>query len=147
MLMDAEGRPQPPTEIQSRLRAIDPLLSLRFLQGSGPVWAICMQWHENDTRWQTVQNGATPPHLACDIIGNLPFDCSLDECIAYIARSIRGYPVDAVNDLVPKIAAYNAGVLNTQAEKVLGNLLDMPDPSATKTRVYGRNRTKHTITT
>ena len=147
MLMDDEGRPQPPSEIQSRLRAVDPLLSLRYLQGIGPVWAICMQWAESDPRWKTVQEGTTPPHLACDIIGNLPMDCGLDEAAAYIAKSIRTYPVDAVQSLVPRLEKYNESILSTQADKALGELLDRPDPSATKSRGYGRNRTKVPPTT
>lgn len=146
-LTDLDGRPQPPSEIQSRLRAVHPLLSLRFIQGLGAVWAICMAWDDNDPRWETVQDGRTDPAAACSIIGYLPHDCSLDEAASYIARSIRTYPTDAVKNLIPRLDKYNEALLTAEAEKVLGELLDRPDPSAVKARGYGGRRKKVTLAT
>lgn len=141
VLLNSAGRPEPSPEISRRLAAITPRLSLRWLEGIGPTWAVCLAWAEGDRRWQWVQSGKTDPGRAFDIIGYLPRDCSLDQAPAYLERMLRDYPRDEVRHMTAAVARWNehdAG--RAEVEQAIAEVLDSPDPTREVPKKRGRPR-------
>lgn len=139
VLLNSAGRPEPSPEISRRLAAITPRLTLRWLEGIGPSWAVCLAWPEGDRRWERVQTGKTRPDRAFDIIGYLPRECSLDEAPAYLERMLRDYPRDEVRNMTDAVARWNeqeAG--KAEVEQAVAEILDSPNPTVPKKR--GRPR-------
>lgn len=139
VLLNSAGRPEPSPEISRRLAAITPRLTLRWLEGIGPSWAVCLAWPEGDRRWERVQTGKTRPDRAFDIIGYLPRECPLDEAPAYLERMLRDYPRDEVRNMTDAVARWNeqeAG--KAEVEQAVAEILDSPNPTVPKKR--GRPR-------
>lgn len=109
LVRDVEGVPLPPSEIVERCQRIHPLLGLRFAGGLGGTgWAITWEWPENDKRWEWVRSGKYDPKCAHDIVGYLPFGCSVSEAPGYIERSLKQYPREEVKRLVERVSYFNA---------------------------------------
>ena len=109
LVRDVEGMPIPPSEIVERCQRIHPALGLRFASGlGGSGWAITWEWTEHDKRREWVRNGNYDPKSAHDIVGYLPFGCTVDEAPGYIERSLKQYPREEVSKLVDRVHHYNA---------------------------------------
>lgn len=130
VLLNSAGRPEPSPEIQRRLGAIDPNLSLRWVAGIGSHWAVTCRWREGDRRWEWVQTGVTPPDRAFDIFGYLPMDCPLEQAPAYIERVFRTFPRDDARKMADAVASWNDDKAGTEEmEEAVAEVLDMPDPT------------------
>lgn len=141
VLLNSAGRPEPSPEIARRLAAITPRLTIRWMEGIGPCWAICLGWAEGDRRWAWVQEGRTRHDRAFDIIGYLPRDCSPDEAPAYLERMLRDYPRDEVRHMADAMEQWNeteAG--KEEVEQAIAEILDSPDPSREAPKKRGRPR-------
>lgn len=141
VLLNSAGRPEPSPTIQRRLAAIAPGLTLRWIAGTGPDWAVVLPWRQGDRRWAWVQNGQTDPSSAFDIIGYLPRDCGPDEAAPYLERMLRSYPREEVRKMTDAVARWNeesAG--KAEVEAAVADILDRPDPAATVPRKRGRPR-------
>lgn len=141
VLLNSAGRPEPSPMIQRRLAAIAPGLALRWIAGTGPDWAVVLPWREGDRRWEWVQNGATNPASAFDIIGYLPRDCRPEEAPAYLERMLRTYPREDVRSMTEAVARWNeedAG--RAEVEAAIAEVLDRPDPTVAVPKKRGRPR-------
>lgn len=106
--MGAQGDPLPPSEILERCRRIHPSLGLRFASGLGGVgWSITWEWPKHDRRRAWIQDGRTDPNMAYDVIGYLPFGCSVNEAPSYIERSLKDYPREEVSKLRERMHHWN----------------------------------------
>jgi hypothetical protein len=135
VLLNSTGKPEPPTHVVKRLRALHAGLHLRFMEHSGEHWAVCMDWGAEDRRWEWVQRGETSPGAAYDIIGYLPMLCTADEAPPYLERMFRQYPKDEVRNIADHVERYNAEQPVAQAvEQALTEALDRPDPTRAKSK-------------
>ena len=75
----------PPAEALKRLAAIDPRLSMRWVDGVLSYWAITEKWKENDPRREMIQKGELAPTSDFDVKAFLPQSCSPYEIEGYIA--------------------------------------------------------------
>jgi hypothetical protein len=108
LVRDVDGLPVPPSEIVERCKRIHPALGLKFASGlGGSGWAITWDWTEHDKRRATILTGVTDPKMAYDMVGYLPFGCSVDEAPGYIERSLKQYPREEVSKLCDRIHHYN----------------------------------------
>lgn len=118
MILGADHRPQPPSEIVARLRQVDPGLGLTFCPGAfwqerlGRMvdsWAITEAWRMDDPRYRRVQAGEIDGDHCFDILTFLPADCSVDEAFGYFVGSCqRNRGKAGVNDLLNRVHTYNA---------------------------------------
>jgi hypothetical protein len=81
------GAKQAPVEAVQRLAAIDPRLSMRWVDGVLSYWAITEQWLPNDPRREQIKKGELRADADFDIKGFLPTDCSPAEVEGYIANN------------------------------------------------------------
>lgn len=130
ILFNARGTPEPPVEVQRRVAAIHPGLSLRWVEVFDSAWCVTLAWSADDPRHAHVQAGDLDPLRACDIIGYLPTDCSVDEAPGYLAKMFREYPREDVQALRDGIARYNTKPLASAVEDAVAEVLDRADPSA-----------------
>lgn len=93
VLYNAQGRPEPPSDVVARLKQISPLLDLQYV--GWPVegelrwwWAVTGQWRPDDPRWQSVREGVLTPAEARDLVCQLPPDCSADEAVGYMQQQV-----------------------------------------------------------
>lgn len=120
VLYDANMNVQAPTDVQSRLAAIDPKLSLRYVKypnaGSdrNHWWALVSAWPENDKRRVMIFRGDMPEEYAFDVLGYLPLDMpsgeSLNECfdaIVTILRKQEKHPHVAAKNYLERVANFN----------------------------------------
>jgi hypothetical protein len=138
VLLNSAGKPEPPTAVVARLRAIHAGLHLRFVDMTGEHWAVCLVWGPEDRRWQEVQESRVDPDRAYDIVGYLPLTCSLDEAPSYLERMLRQYPKDEVRNMADNVLAFNAAPVAAATEHAIAEVLDMADPSATTPKRRGR---------
>lgn len=139
MVLSHRGTPEPSSEIQRRLLAVHPRLSLRFVDGVDHHWAICMGWGENDPRWGRVRSSVIDPMRSIDIIGYLPMSCSLDEAPAYLEKALRQFPRADVQAVADHIVSFNATApVQAAVEQAIAEVLDSPDP----TKVAPKRRRK-----
>lgn len=130
VLVNALGRPEPSSEIQRRLAAVHPRLSLRFIDTFDAHWAICMRWDENDPRWQQVQSQEVDPNRSMDIVGYLPMTCSVAEAPAYLERALRQFPREDIQRVADHVMAFNQTTpLQAAVKEAMADVLDMADPS------------------
>ena len=134
VLLNSAGRPEPSSEVSRRLKAIHAGLHIKFISDGDGFWSVCMSWEPEDARWATVQSGEISPERAFDIIGYLPLDCSADQAPPYLERMFRTWPSDKVRTMANHLDRYNAGVVADAVDEVLGEVLDMANPSAPKKR-------------
>ena len=140
VVLNHRGTPEPSSEIQRRLRAVHPRLSLRYVDAFHEHWAICMGWEDSDPRWQHVQSQDIDPLRSMDIVGYLPMRCTLDEAPAYLERSLRQFPRQDVQRVADHLMHFNeTAPLNAAVEQAIAEVLDSPDPSGTAKR---RGRSK-----
>jgi hypothetical protein len=127
VLLNSAGKPEPPTYVVARLRALHAGLHLRFVEHTGEHWAVCMTWEPEDRRWEQVQQGQTDPTAAYDIIGYLPMLCSADEAPAYLERTLRQYPKDEVRRMADFVQQYNeTAPVAAATEAALAEALEQP---------------------
>lgn len=88
LIKDAQGRPQPPDWLVTRLQRDNPGVGLFYTKAA---WAITEAWRPDDPRRQWIQRGEMQPEYAFDICGYLPVTCSLLEAPAFIEQMLRGY--------------------------------------------------------
>lgn len=139
VLLNSAGRPEPPTDIVRRLKAIHAGLHLRFVDMTGEHWAVCMTWEPGDDRWAWIQRGEASPDSAYSIIGYLPLLCSLDEAPSFLERMFRQYPKDEVRNMADHVLAFNASAPSAALmEEAIAEVLDSPDPTATSPKRRGR---------
>jgi hypothetical protein len=135
VVLNHRGTPEPSSEIQRRLAAVHPKLSLRYIDGADEHWAICLGWEENDPRWQHIQSQEIDPNRSMDIVGYLPMGCSLEEAPSYLTKALRQYPKQDVQSLVDRVMAFNSTTPVQQAvESALTEVLDSANPSGTPKR-------------
>lgn len=140
VVLSHRGTPEPSSEIQRRLRAVHPRLTLRYVDAFEEHWAICMTWEENDPRWQNVQSQLIDPSRSMDIIGYLPMRCSVDEAPAYLERALRQFPRQDVQQVADRLMHFNATApLDAAVNAAIAEVLDSADPSGTAKR---RGRSK-----
>lgn len=92
MLFAEDGRqvlalPDPPAGVVDGLRAVHPLLGLRYLPFHRQWW-LTWTWDENDPRRKKLQEGRVSPADAHTLIAPLPDDCALDEAVSFARRSL-----------------------------------------------------------
>ena len=129
LLLNERGIPQPPSDIQRRLREVHPDLSIRFVNPMTGAWAICLDWAESDPRRVHVQRQDLDPFNTTDIIGYLPLDCSVAEAPAYVQKALRAYPKENVQRMADFVAAPNTGLVAEALEEALSDVLDQADPT------------------
>lgn len=136
LILNSAGEPEPSSEISRRLKAIHAGLHLRFVNSTAEHWATCMSWQPDDRRWESIQNGQVDPSRAYDIIGYIPLACSVDEAPAYLERYFRGSSNEEVRNMADSVTNWNTmgGQLSSVVEEAIGEVLDMPDPSSTKSK-------------
>lgn len=88
LVLNDRGVPEPPSDIQRRLREIDPDLHLRF---SGGQFALAFRWRQDDPRRQMIRAGEMNPGDDFDIYGFLPHDCAADEAYGYVVANLRSW--------------------------------------------------------
>lgn len=111
VLLNAAGRPQPPSDVVARLQQIDPSLELHFvgLPVAGELrqwWTVRGKWRAGDPRWQSVYEGTMTPADAYDLVCQLPLDCSADQAVSYLEAQVAQRP-DDVKRYVQDIRAWN----------------------------------------
>jgi hypothetical protein len=135
VVLNHRGTPEPSSEIQRRLTAVHPRLSLKYVDGADQHWAITMRWDEHDPRWGMVQSQELDPNRSIDIIGYLPMACGMDEAPAYLAKAIRQYPKADIQALTDRVIAFNETTPIAQAvDAAIAEVLDNPNPAGTPKR-------------
>lgn len=126
IILGASGRPEPPTDIVRRLRAIDPGLSLRFIPGVIETWAITLTFREDDPRREGMRDGSISPDCDYDIIGWLPAGCPLDEAPGYVGRAFGTHPKESVRKMLQRMDEWNEKPpeATQQVEEVVAELSD-----------------------
>lgn len=135
VVLNHRGTPEPSSEVQRRLAAVHPRLSLKFVDGVDHHWAICMGWDETDPRWGAVQSQTIDPMRSLDIIGYLPMLCGPDEAPAYLTKALKQYPKADVQALTERVIAFNDTVpLAAAVDAAIADVLDNPNPSGAPKR-------------
>lgn len=78
---------QPPEAAVRALAAIDPRLSIRWVDGALSYWAITQRWLDNDPRRERIKKSELPHDMDFDIVKFVPEDCSPYEMEGLIART------------------------------------------------------------
>ncbi len=101
-LVTDRGDPIPPSEIVAELAAISPRYKLEWLNSAWGTscFVLKTRWAENDRRWQRVQQGELPEHMAFDIEFRFPLGMSHDDMLGYVRsrHGDRGYVKDPVKE-------------------------------------------------
>lgn len=127
LVRDADGRPQPPTELVAKLKQFDDRIGLFYTNCS---WAITERWRESDPRWERVQQGECQAEYAFDICGYLPVTCSLDEALPYIERELKHYSAEQFAALRHTVLHWNDEAQDQRMEsQVLGAVVNDLDRS------------------
>lgn len=134
LLLNHRGLPEPSPEIQRRLKEVHSGLSLKFVE-SIQKWAVMKEWEKDDRRWEIVQSGGINPADARDTVGYLPIDCNPDDAPAYIEPKMRTHNNASIRGLVERMDVYNGKSLDSQVDKLIGEVMDGGDPSKDKTEV------------
>lgn len=129
LLLNDRGLPEPSPSVAAQLRKLHDGLSLKFVEGAGAAWAVCLTWPRGDERWQYVQKGDVAEAKAYDIIGYLPMDCPLDSAPSYLTRIFRTYPREDVQRIIESIDRWNAAPAQQAMEQAIAEVLDQRDPS------------------
>lgn len=132
ILLNERGTPEPSPDIQRRLRAIHPRLSLKYVTAAPSHWAVTLGWDDSDPRNERVRTGKLPIGSAYDIIGYLPMDAGVDDAPGYLARMFRQYPMEHVQSIADHVAQFNATAPVQQAvESAVAEVLDSANPAGT----------------
>ena len=135
ILLNERGTPQPSLDIQRRLQAIHPRLSLRFVVVAPSHWAVTLAWDDSDPRKEQVRNGTLSLDSAYDIIGYLPMDASVDEAPAYLSRMFREYPIDHVRNIADHVRHFNdTQPVEAAVQAAASAVLDSANPASTPKR-------------
>lgn len=135
VLLNSAGVPEPSSEVQRRLRAIHPRLSLKYVVVAPSSWAVTLEWAENDERRERVRTGRLDPASAYDIIGYLPMDAAVEEAPAYLSRMFREYPLDHVRNIADHVENFNATApVQAAVEAAAAAVLDNANPTAAPKR-------------
>lgn len=106
LLVNDRGYPLPPSDIVRRLEGLDPALSLSWHPVMG-CWALRWRWPVGDARWTRVQAQELPEADAFDVMSYLPRDCSGDEAMAYLEKSLERADRSELRRLYEKTMTYN----------------------------------------
>jgi hypothetical protein len=132
VLLNERGMPEPSPEVQRRLRAIHPDLSLRYVLSAPSAWAVALTWGENDRRREMVRKGELPLDATYDIIGYLPMDASPDEAPAYLSRMFRQFPREDVKGIADHVIDFNAiEPVEKAVRQAAAEVLDSSNPAGT----------------
>lgn len=103
MITDLSGKPYAPAEIRSALKAIDERLDIIHVKppvGSQGIrqetgtWAYILRWPEDDKRRARIRSGELPIDADYDYLGEIPFDCPVDQARTYFETYVRRFPAD-----------------------------------------------------
>lgn len=144
IVLNAQGTPEPPTDIVGRLHRVHPSLGLKFCGMPERPWQITWTWPESDRRWDRVRQGEIGPDSAYDILGNLPVGCTVDEAASYVENTLRQYPVEDVRKVMDRMRYYNEVEMPKAQVQALAS--DTMDDFASDKRQKNPRRTKHTVT-
>lgn len=132
ILLNERGNPEPSPDIQRRLGAIHPRLSLKYVEVAPSHWAVTLGWDDGDPRKERVRNGTLDIASAYDIIGYLPMDAGVDDAPGYLSRMFRTYPMEEVQSIADHIPKFNATAPAQQAvEAAVAEVLDSANPAET----------------
>src|SRR6185437_1713564 len=112
-LVTASGDPAPPQHIVAKLRAINPRLSLKWVDS---YWGLMLAWSDVDERRQLVRRGALTEAAAQDLLAMLPPDCSAEQAHDYFVNACKSYGGsnrDEVRKMLDRIDYWN----EAQAER------------------------------
>lgn len=112
------GAAHVPTDVQERLKQIDPLLGIvpqqtRVLDSGAEEmrrglewrWVVVRHWAENDPRRRMILQGYNPD-FAFDRLGEIPADCPLDQVPSYLRQNLR--PTSTPSHIWREIEKWNA---------------------------------------
>lgn len=123
IIINSLGMPEPPSDIQRKLRRLHPRLHLRHIPHLGTPWAVCMDFEENNPRMKLVQEQKLDRSKAFDIIGYLPMECSVAEAPSYLRKILREYPVAEVQRVADSLDRWNhEDIAEAQVEEVMAEL-------------------------
>ena len=128
VLYNAAGQTEPSPEIQRRLRAVDPHLSLRRNPSGG--WWVTTDWHERDPRRAMIQRGEVSAEDAWDLLCEIPLDCGAEEVPGYIARLQRVNGSAEVRRLIDGLERYNKSVAENAMNEALAETMNRGELAA-----------------
>lgn len=135
ILLNERGTPEPSLDIQRRLLAIHPRLSLKYVSVAPSHWAVTLGWDDSDPRKERVRTGKLPLDSAYDIIGYLPMDAAVDEAPAYLSRMFREYPLEHVRNIADHVRHFNdTQPVEAAVQAAAAEVLDSANPASTKKR-------------
>lgn len=127
LVRNAEGIPQPPTDLLERIRRENPGVGLFYTKAQ---WAITEGWKDDDPRRERIKTGEMQPQFAFDICGYLPITCSLDEAPAYINRELTSWTAEQFKGIRDAVRHWNDVVQPAaQEDLVLGAVSNDLDKS------------------
>ena len=110
MILNAGGRPTPPSDIVKRLKQVADFLDLKFIrnpEGTG-WWAITADWPATSDKQKFVQEGSISADEAFDAICFLPLDCPAEQAFGYFVRAVQTFPSRPdVTGLMGRVDHYN----------------------------------------
>lgn len=160
MILGADHKPLPPSDIVERLRQVDPALGLKFCPGCFwdektdrmvDSWAITEAWAMDDPRRKLVWAGELPPDECADVVVFLPADCPVDQAYGYLVRKLKRNTdtgQEHARKLLERVHTFNANRQREIMAPVMADAEELIEANAgTLFRDQGKTSTKvHAMT-
>jgi hypothetical protein len=129
MLTNHLGAPEAPTDVVRGLKAIDERLDLMHIRPSQHEmeenpnargrWAFILHWLAGDPRRERIKIGELGWDAAFDYIGEIPFDCDVNEARAYFEKCMkRSSHLSEAGTLLDRVREWNTKQMQTNQEEV-----------------------------
>lgn len=134
MLYGTDSRPLPPSDIERRVKQIDPALGLRWEANGvgGPGWWVIYRWPQDDARRRMIVAGQMSPDDDFDLYAQLPADCPVEQAYGFIVNAFRTSGTADAKRLLDRVGEYNRQVSEAQWAPVLAEAQEMIEHNAGK---------------
>lgn len=134
MLLGTDHRPLPPSDIERRVKQIDPHLGLRWEANGvgGPGWWVIYRWPEQDPRRRMIRDGRMAPDGDFDLYAQLPVDCPPEQAYGFITNAFRTSGSPEAKRLLDRVGEFNRQVTESRWEPVLAEAHEIIEANAGK---------------
>ncbi len=125
-LVTERGDPIPPSDIVDELAKVSPRLKIEWLNSAWGTscFVLKSRWAENDRRWERVQSGELPEHMAFDIEMRFPVGMSHADMLGYVQQrwGDRGYVRDPIKEAERAVERAQQRLRDAQESAVTGTI-------------------------
>ena len=130
--------PEAPEAVVSRIKQIDPNLTLKFVEfppdqeGNRPSWwAVAFEWDKSDSRFRLVDSGDLPRGGTFDVLGYLPLECGVHDSFDLIKNMLyQARNAPNAGHLLWRVDEYNRKVTDAALNPVIERASEVVEANA-----------------